>query len=110
MMTPFRLVGEMTPGNVSGPDLVERGMFRSAALPCITTAIAKATATWPRRRRRHRAGDRRQAFPSHSHPRHRAEQSFGVRMMCFREELAHWCFLDNLCTVHHDHARAGLGD
>src|SRR3954465_10992055 len=110
MGASFWFVREMAPRRMSLTDLVERRMLALTALPRIHAPLAKATTEWPCRRRRDCSRNCGETLLGSADLGHRAEQAFGVRMMCAAEELSRRRFFHHFTRIHHDHARAVLGD
>src|SRR5579862_9749285 len=110
MRPAFRLLCQMTARQMTVADLIERRMLRLAALPCVRTPIAKATAARPSGWRRYGSRNRRQSLPRLAESRHSPQQSFRVGMMGRVEKGLYHGLLDDLTAVHHDDPRCTVGD
>ena len=92
-----------------GGDRVFGRRFIHATVPGEGTPIAEATPGGPARRRRDGARDDREPVALASKAGHGLEQAARVGMAWIAEQLPHGCALDDLATVHHQHARCHLG-
>src|SRR5712692_270017 len=97
---------QMAARDVARPDLIERRMLPLAEIPRIRTALAKATAAWPFRRRGHGARDDVEPLLIVPDVRHRVHQTLGVGMVRLGEELVDFRLLHHFARIHHDYLDA----